>query len=336
MRILSGIQANGRPHIGHYYGAIRQFIALEKQGEPFYFIADLHALTTVQDAKQLREHTRGIALAYLACGLDPARSTLFCQSEVPEHAELFWILGCLVPLSNLERAHSYKDKIAKGMKPDFGLFAYPVLMAADILLYSADHVPVGKDQVQHIEFARDWAIKFNLAFVPGYDAADPDGARTGAQGVLKIPEAFLKQEVATLPGIDGQKMSKSYGNAIDLFADDATVKKRIMSVKTDSTALEAPKPLESPLYSLLKALAPPSDFEAIDQSWRAGGKGYGEYKLKLLELFHAEFDPIRKKYDELARDPGEVDRVLSQGAERAREVAGELMGRVRKAVGFRV
>jgi tryptophanyl-tRNA synthetase len=333
MRILSGVQASGHPHLGNYYGAIRQFVELQSQGEAFYFIANLHALTTVQDAARLRELTQEIAITFLAFGLDPERAVLFRQSDVPQHLELFWILGTLVPVSHLERAHSYKDKLARGIRPDFGLFAYPVLMAADILLYDADAVPVGKDQVQHLEFARDWATKFNLTFVPGYDAADPRGETTGVPGVLKLPNVHLREEVATLPGIDGQKMSKSYQNTIDLFADDATLKKRIMSIKTDSTPIDAPKPTDSALYRLLGAVAPAGAFAAIDTSWRQGGQGYGHYKQLLLELFHAEFEPARRRHAELLADRGEVERILARGAERAREHAEPLMQRVRRAVG---
>ena len=334
MRVLSGVQASGHQHLGNYYGAIRQFVALQDRGEAFYFIANLHALTTVQDAAKLRELTLEVALTFLSLGLDERRAVLFRQSDVPEHSELFWILGTLVPVSHLERAHSYKDKLAKGLRPDFGLFAYPVLMAADILLYDADCVPVGGDQVQHLEFARDWATKFNLTYVPGYDPADPLGQNTGTPGVLRLPEAMVPEGAMSVPGIDGQKMSKSYNNTIDLFSDEATVKKRIMSIKTDSTPIEAPKPTESALYQLLKVVAPPDRFAAIDESWRAGGKGYGDYKKTLLDLFHEQFGAARQRHAELRRDPAEVERVLHQGAERARQQAAPLMERVRRAVGI--
>lgn len=334
MRILSGVQASGHQHLGNYYGAIRQFVELQERGEAFYFIANLHALTTVQDAAKLRELTLEVALTFLSLGLDERRAVLFRQSDVPEHVELFWVLGTVVPVSHLERAHSYKDKLARGMRPYFGLFAYPVLMAADILLYDADCVPVGGDQVQHLEFARDWATKFNLTYAPGYDAADPHGEKTGAPGVLRLPEALVPEGATSVPGVDGQKMSKSYNNTIELFADDATIKKRIMSIKTDSTPIEAPKPLDSPLYQLLKVVAPAERFAAIDASWRAGGKGYGDYKKTLLELFHEQFGPARRRYDELRRDTGEVEKILGHGAERAREQAARLMERVRRSVGI--
>ncbi|ADO72151.1 tryptophan--tRNA ligase [Stigmatella aurantiaca] len=336
MRILSGVQSSGRLHIGNYYGAIRQFIQLQSEGEAFYFIANLHALTTVREPAKAEEFTREAALAYLSLGLDPSRAILFRQSDVREVTELYWILGTVVPHANLERAHSYKDKVAKGISPDFGLFAYPVLMAADILLYSADVVPVGKDQVQHIEFARDWAVKFNLTYVPGYDPADPEGKQKGhAPGILKLPEARLQESTATVMGVDGQKMSKSYGNTIDLFGDEKEIKKRFMSIKSDSTPVEAPKPTEgSALYDLMKVMLPPAEFAAADATWRAGGKGYGEYKKLLLEAFHTTFGPARQRREELLRDPGELERILQDGARRAREKAAPLMDQVRRAVGI--
>lgn len=336
MRILSGIQSSGRLHIGNYYGAIKQFIELQHEGEALYFIANLHALTTVRDPARFRELERDAAIAYLALGLDPTKATLFLQSDVPEIVELYWILGTVVPMANLERAHSYKDKIARGVSPDFGLFAYPVLMAADILLYGSDVVPVGKDQIQHVEFARDWATKFNVTYVKGYDPQDPDGKEGHPPGILKLPAFRVQESTAVVPGVDGQKMSKSYNNTIDLFGDDKETKKKIMGIKTDSTPVEAPKPTEdAPLYQLLKLMAPEADFKDLDQRWRAGGSGYGDFKKKLLELFHATFDPARRRREELLRDPAELDRVLADGARRAREYAAPIITQVRKAVGLR-
>lgn len=335
MRILSGVQSSGRLHLGNYFGAISQFVKMQEEGEGFYFIANLHSLTTVQDASLLREFTQDAALTYLAFGLDPERSVLFRQSDVPEHAELFWILGSVIPLSHLERAHSYKDKIAKGIRPDFGLLAYPVLMAADILLYSADLVPVGKDQKQHLELTRDWAIKFNQTFSEKYDPQDPNGEKNGRPGIFKIPEARIQESTAVVMGVDGQKMSKSYKNTIDLFATDKQIKKAIMGIKTDSTAVEEPKPTEgSALYSLLQVLAPPSDFAEIEASWTRGGEGYGVYKKRLLDLFHATFDDARARRAALERDLGAVEEVLQNGAERAREVASTQMSAVKRAVGL--
>jgi tryptophanyl-tRNA synthetase len=336
MRTLSGIQSSGYLHLGNYYGAIRQFLELQDQGEALYFIANLHALTTIRDGARARTLTQEAALTYLALGLDPKKAILFRQSDIPEVCELYWILGTVVPHANLERAHSFKDKVARGIAPDFGLFAYPVLMAADILLYGTDLVPVGRDQVQHVEFARDWATKFNLAFVPGYDPADPGGTEPGhTPGILKLPSARLSADAEVLPGIDGQKMSKSYSNTIDLFAEDKEIKKRIMGIKTDSTPVEAPKPVEgSALYQLLKVMTSPADFAELDRSWRTGGKGYGDYKKKLLECYHAAFDGARRRHAELIRDPGAVERVLKDGAERARALAAPYLDAVRKAVGL--
>ena len=336
MRILSGIQSSGALHLGNYYGAIRQFIELQHEGEGLYFIANLHALTTVRDASRARELTRDTAVSFLSLGLDPNKAILFRQSDIPEVLELYWILGTVVPVSHLERAHGYKDKTARGIGADFGLFAYPVLMAADILLYGSDVVPVGRDQVQHIEFTRDWATKFNVTFVPGYDPQDPQGREQGhAPGILKLPEARVQQNTAVIPGIDGQKMSKSYGNTIEMFGDEREVKKRIMGIKTDSTPVDAPKPTDNALYQLLQVMAPPGEIDELERSWKQGGKGYGEYKQKLLEYFHGTFDGPRRKRDELLRDPAEVERILQDGARRARELAVPIIQRVREAVGLR-
>lgn len=335
MRILSGVQSSGFLHLGNYFGAIAQFVTMQQEGEAFYFIANLHSLTTVTDPHKLREFTLDAALTYLAFGLDPKRAVLFRQSDIAEHSELYWVLGSVVPMSHLERAHSFKDKISKGMRPNLGLVAYPVLMAADILLYSADVVPTGKDQKQHLEFTRDWAIKFNQAYVTGYDAADPNGEKNNRPGVFKVPEARIQESTAIILGVDGQKMSKSYKNTIDLFAPDKQIKKVIMGIKTDSTPVEAPKPTEnSPLYSLLEVLAPPADFAEISASYQKGGEGYGVYKLKLLELFHQTFDPARQRRKELEQDLGAVEQILVDGAERARAVASVKMQEVKKAIGL--
>ncbi|MCE9670082.1 tryptophan--tRNA ligase [Myxococcus stipitatus] len=348
MRILSGVQSSGKLHIGNYYGAIRQFVQLQDEADQaYYFIANYHSLNEVRDPKRALELTRDAALSYLALGLDPKKAVLFRQSDVKEVLELNWILGVVTPVAHLERATSYKDKVAQGKSPDFGLFAYPVLMAADILLYSADAVPVGKDQTQHIEFARDWAVKFNVQYVPGYDPADPDGKERGhAPGILKLPSARIQTSTQTVPGIDGRKMSKSYGNTLDLFGDEKELKKRVMSIKTDSTPVEAPKPVpgdkpsdpslasDVPLYDLLKVVLPESEFRDVDASWKAGGKGYGEYKKLLLEGLHTSFGPARKRYAELSADPAELDRILQDGANRARQEATRLMDQVRRAVGI--
>jgi len=336
MRILSGVQSSGRLHLGNYYGAVRQFIELQSQGEALYFIANLHALNTVRDGEQARSLTRETAVAFLSLGLDPNRATLFRQSDVPEVLELYWVLGTLVPFANLERAHSYKDKVARGLPADLGLFAYPVLMAADILLYGADVVPVGRDQLQHVEFARDWATKFNVAYVKGYDPADPLGSQKGhAPGILKLPAAQLHEGAAVLPGVDGQKMSKSYGNTIDVFGDEKDIKKKIMGIRTDASAVDAPKPTaDSPLYSLLQAMLPATEFRDVDASWKAGGRGYGDYKKLLLEAFHAQFAAARARRTELLQDPAELDRILAAGARKARVMAAPIIEQVRRAVGL--
>ncbi len=335
MRILSGVQSSGKLHLGNYFGAIKQFIDLQHQGEALYFIANLHALTTVRDGARLRDLTRDVALDFLALGLDPAKATLFRQSDVPEVTELFWILSALTPMGLLERAHSFKDKTARGIAPDLGLFSYPVLMAADILIYGADVVPVGRDQVQHLEMTRDIATKFNLAFVPKWDPKDPDGVKSGVPGILKLPRAMVQESAAVVPGIDGQKMSKSYGNAIDLFDEDKPTQKRIMGIKSDSTPLEAPKDRDStPIYALLKLFASPADMAEIDRTFDEGGKGWGHYKQQLAELFFATFGEARRRRKELAADDAAVEKVLVEGAARARAAAAPIMRAVRDATGI--
>lgn len=336
LRILSGVQASGRLHVGNYFGAVHQFIQLQNDGEALYFIANWHALSTIHDAHALREYTLEAALAYLSLGLDPDRAILFRQSDIPEISELFWLLGSLVPISNLERAHSYKDKIARGVPATFALVAYPVLMAADILAFGADIVPVGKDQIQHLEFARDWATRFNMTFVDGYDPQDPQATAQGhASGILKLPIARVPERAAIVLGTDGRKMSKSARNTIDLFGSDAEVRQQIMGIRTDSTPLDSPKPIDNALYGLLALMAPAGELAQLDLSWRAGGKGYAEYKKLLLEYFHARFDAARKRREELRRDPAEVERILVDGARRAREMATPIMERVRRATGIR-
>ncbi len=322
MRVLSGIQSSGKVHLGNYFGAIAQFIELQNSNNDcLIFIADLHALTTVRDGDKLRELTRDVALDYLALGLDPSRANvaLFRQSDIPEITELFWVLLAVTPMGLLERAVSYKDKIANGISPDAGLFTYPVLMAADILAYDSDEVPVGRDQQQHLEMTRDIATKLNLAF---------------GDDLVKLPKARIQEATAVVPGVDAQKMSKSYGNTIDLFGDDASTKKRIMGIKTDSTPLEAPKdPNGNAVYALLKLFASPSEMSEIDRTFREGGKGYGHYKQQLAELFFARFGAAREKRRELEKDPALVESVLAEGARRARACAAPVLERVRRAVG---
>jgi tryptophanyl-tRNA synthetase len=332
MRILSGVQSSGRLHLGNYYGAIREFVRLQGEGEALYFIANLHALNTVRDARQARQLTLETAVAYLALGLEPQKAILFRQSDIPEVTELFWVLGTVVPVSNLERAVSYRDKVEnKHAAAEFGLFAYPVLMAADILLYDSDVVPVGKDQRQHLEFTRDWATKFNVEHVPRYDPQAPDKV----PGIFKLPRERILEATAVVPGRDGQKMSKSYGNTIDLFGTDKEMEKQIRSIRTDSTPPADPKPTaDQPLLELLQLVLPPPQAEEARRQWVEGGKGYGHFKDLLIEGFRAEFGAARERYARYLADPAEVERVLQDGALRARALAAPVVRRVRDAVGL--
>src|SRR2546421_1912949 len=319
MRILSGIQPSGVLHIGNYFGMMRPAIELQKQGETFYFIADYHALTSVRDPKALREHSRQVALDFLACGLDPERAALFRQSDVPQVTELAWILSTVAPMGLLERAHSYKDKLARGLASTVGLFSYPVLMAADILIYDSDVVPVGKDQKQHIEIARDLAAKMNEQYGE----------------IFKLPEPRIQPATAVVPGLDGQKMSKSYGNTIDIFGDEKETRKRVMSIVTDSTPVEAPKnPDTSTIMQLYALVASKDEIEEMREQFRKGGRGYGDFKKQLFEKLWDYFAPMRRRRDEILRDKNYINDVLERGAERANTIAQEVMKRVRKAVGL--
>jgi tryptophanyl-tRNA synthetase len=319
MRILSGIQPSGRLHLGNYFGALKQHIEMQEHHDCFYFIANYHALTTVQDPKLLHEYTRGVALDYLALGLDPNRVTFFRQSDVPEVCELTWILDCVTGTGLLERAHAYKDKVARGIAASMGLFCYPVLMAADILIYKSQVVPVGRDQVQHVEMAQDMAGYFNAAF---------------RCDVLTRPEAKLG-ETPVVPGVDGQKMSKSYNNAVELFAEPKTVKKAIMSIKTDSTPVEEPKdPAKDNVFALLKLFASEQEAVEWDARYRKGGMGYGEAKKRLFELFEERFAGPRQRRAELLADPSYVDDVLDAGGKKARAVAQRTLVEVLAACGL--
>lgn len=319
MRILSGIQPSGILHIGNYFGMMRQSIALQAEGEALYFIADYHALTSVKDAAQLREHGRRVAIDFLACGLDPERATLFRQSDVPQVTELAWILSTVAPMGLLERAHSYKDKVARGVSASAGLFTYPVLMAADILIYDSDVVPVGKDQKQHIEITRDLAVKMNETFGE----------------ILKLPEPRIQQATETVPGTDGQKMSKSYGNTIDIFQDEKEMRKRVMGIVTDSSSVEAPKdPDQSTIFQLYQLVGTKEEAASMRDAFRRGGTGYGDFKKQLFARLWEFFEPMRKRRTEILADPRYVDDVLSRGAVRANELANQVMSRVRKAVGL--
>ena len=320
MRILSGIQSSGNLHIGNYFGMMRPAIALQAEGEAYYFIADYHALTSVKDPKILRENGRRVAIDFLACGLDPERATFFRQSDVPQVTELAWILSTVTPMGLLERAHSYKDKIARGMSASAGLFTYPVLMAADILIYDSDIVPVGKDQKQHIEITRDLAVKMNETFGE----------------ILKLPEPRIQPSTETVPGTDGQKMSKSYGNTIDIFDDEKAMRKRVMGIVTDSSPVEVPKdPDRSTIFQLYSMFATKDEIAVLRDAFQRGGKGYGEFKKELFSKLWEYFEPMRKRRAEILADSTYVDDVLERGAKKANEVADKVMDRVRSAVGLR-
>ncbi len=319
-RILSGIQPSGIPHIGNYFGMMKTAIEMQGKGELFLFIADLHALTVTPKAEDLRERTARVALDFLACGLDPAQTTFFRQSDVPEVCELTWILNCLTGLGFLERAHSFKDKTAKGLIPNNGLFSYPVLMAADILIYKSDMVPVGKDQKQHLEMTRDIGTRFNQQY----------------KELFVMPEPIISESVAVIPGTDGQKMSKSYNNTIEIFCEEKLARKKIMSIPTDSKGLEEPKdPDACNIFALYKLFSTEAQIAEMAAKYRAGNFGYGHAKQALFEAYVEYFRPMRKRREELAADPSYIDKVLREGAEKARACATATMNEVRKAVGLR-
>ncbi len=299
---------------------MRPAIELQKEGETFYFIADYHALTSVRNPEALRENSRQVALDFLACGLDPERAALFRQSDVPQVTELAWILSTVAPMGLLERAHSYKDKLARGLASTVGLFSYPVLMAADILIYDSDAVPVGKDQKQHVEITRDLAVKINETYGQ----------------VFKLPEPRINPDTQVVPGLDGQKMSKSYGNNIDIFGDEKETRKRVMSIVTDSVPVEAPKdPERSTIVQLYSLFATKDEIANMKDRFKKGGTGYGDFKKELFEKLWEYFAPMRKRRDEILRDKSYIDNVLARGAKRANEIADQVMSRVRGAVGLR-
>lgn len=319
MRILSGIQPSGRLHLGNYFGAMRPQLELQAEHECFYFIANYHALTSLQDRELLDEFTREVAMGYLALGLDPRRTVFFRQSDVPEVTELAWILSCVTPMGLLQRCHSYKDKIAQGLSPSHGLFAYPVLQAADILIYKPHLVPVGQDQKQHVEVTQDIQTKFNQTYAE----------------VFIRPEPLIGSEVAVVPGVDGRKMSKSYDNTIELFCTPKQARKRIMSMVTDSTPVEAPKdPAKCNVLALLRLIAPREEVADWEERYRRGGTGYGEAKKRLHELYLEKLGPAQERYNALARNPDEIEDILSDGGRRARAVASQTMEEVRAACGI--
>jgi len=320
MRILTGLQPSGKLHVGNYFGAMEPAVRLQDMGEAFYFIADYHAMTSSQDPAALRENVRELAIDFLACGLDPKRAVFFRQSAVPEVNELAWILSTICPMGLLNKCHSYKDKISQGIAPNHGLFAYPVLMAADILLYDSNQVPVGKDQKQHLEVTRDLAVKLN---------------ETYGEGTVILPEPIIREDTAIVIGLDGRKMSKSYQNTLPIFGEEKPLKKTIMRIQTDSTPVEEPKPTaDSTILALYKLFASEADHQAMVSDHEKGGIGYGDFKKRLADAYWDYFAPMRERRAAIAADPGYVDSVLREGAERAREEAGKVLARVRRAVGL--
>jgi len=319
-RILTGIQSSGKLHIGNYFGSMKPNLELAETHEAFLMIADLHALTTLRNAEELRENTFDVALDFLACGLDPEKTTFFRQSAVPEHTELTWILATLTPLGMLERAHSFKDKMAKGLDINAGLFTYPILMACDILLYDPHFVPVGKDQKQHVEMARDIAMKFNAAYGEGFPV---------------LPEPLISEQTGIIPGIDGQKMSKSYRNTIDIFASEKELQKQIMSIVTDSKGVADPKdPDTCTVFALAKLFFTADELADLRAKYLQGGFGYGDAKKWLFEKVNAYFAPMREKRKHFIEHPERVQNILRLGNERARGFAKAKMEKIHELVGL--
>jgi len=318
--ILSGIQPSGKLHIGNYFGAMRQHIRMQQEGDAFYFLANYHSLTSVNNGRLLEEYTMDVVLDYLALGLDPDKCTFFAQSDVPQTTELAWILGCLTPVSLMEKGVSYKDKVANGLSPNIGLFTYPILQAADILIYHSNLVPVGEDQKQNIEIARDLAGKLNRAY---------------EKDLLIIPEEYIVKSVAIVPGIDGRKMSKSYDNTINIFDEGKTLKKRVMAIQTDSTPLEDSKDPETcNVFALIKLFAEVDNAEEITEKYKAGGYGYGHAKKELMGLIEGFFAEARDKRKELEKNSDYVRDVLRDGGIKARKRAESVMEPIREATGL--
>ncbi|HPF99955.1 MAG TPA: tryptophan--tRNA ligase [Kiritimatiellia bacterium] len=319
MRILSGIQPSGKLHLGNYFGMMKPALELQKEGQAFIFIADYHALTSVTDPRALRQGQMDVALDFLACGLDTDKTVFYRQSDIPEVTELAWLLSVVAPMGLMERCHSYKDKVAKGLPATLGLFSYPVLMAADILIMQSNLVPVGRDQKQHVEVTRDLAIKFNNVYGE----------------VFTIPEPSIRTEVAVVPGVDGQKMSKSYNNTVEIFAEPKDARSSIMKIVTDSKTVAEPKdPEQCNVFALYKLFASEEERAAMAERYRAGGLGYGDAKKALHEKFEAHFGALRQRRAELQKDMGYVESVLRKGAERARVEADKTLKKARQAVGL--
>jgi len=319
LRVLSGIQPSGRLHIGNFFGAMRQHLALQNEHECFYFIADYHALTSGPNPADVARYTLDVTMDYIALGLDTEKTIFWRQSDVPEVTELTWLFSCVTPMGLLQRCVSFKDKVAQGLAPNHGLFAYPVLQAADILIYKSDLVPVGADQKQHIEVTRDIAARFNNTY----------------REIFPLPEEHIIEAVAVVPGIDGRKMSKSYDNTIEMFEPEQSIRKKIMKIVTDSTPVEQPKdPDKCNVFALLKLMASPDELADWDKRYRNGGTGYGEAKKRLAELIVEYFKPFRQKRTELENNIDYVKEVLAKGAERARAVAVATVAEAREAVGL--
>ncbi|NLK66965.1 MAG: tryptophan--tRNA ligase [Campylobacteraceae bacterium] len=321
MRTLTGLQPSGKLHLGNYFASIKPMVDRQNSSndEMFMFIANYHAMTSVSDAHLLADNTFEAACAFLALGIDPKKSIFWVQSDVKETLELYWILSQYTPMGLLERAHAYKDKVAKGFDTNHGLFSYPVLMAADILLFNANFVPVGKDQIQHVEIARDVALKFNNAH----------------GDILTLPEAKVEENIATIPGTDGAKMSKSYGNTIDIFADAKTLKKQTSKIVTDSTPLEEPKEWENcNVYKLAELFLDESGKTELQARYKKGGEGYGHFKMYLNELVWDYFKDAREKFEYYSNNKNEVYEILDEGAKKAKEVASKNMKIIREATGI--
>ncbi|TNE70950.1 tryptophan--tRNA ligase [bacterium] len=318
--VLSGIQPSGKLHLGNYFGAMRQHIEMQAEHDAFYFMANYHTLTSLQNGPELRQNTIDVVLDYLALGLDPTKCTFFAQSDVPQVTELAWILGTLCPVSLMEKGVAYKDKVANGLAANIGLFTYPILQAADILIYNSDIVPVGADQKQNIEFSRDLAQKLNFTY---------------EKELLKIPEPHIVESVAIVPGVDGRKMSKSYGNTILIFDEGKALKEKVMKIVTDATPLEDPKnPDTCNVFALIKLFASTEKKEEIAAKYRAGGYGYGHAKKELLGMITEYFAEAREKRHQLEQNPDFVMDVLKEGGEKARKRAEEVMQPIREALGL--
>lgn len=318
MRVLSGIQPSGSLHLGNYFGMLKPMINYQNKCELFTMIVNLHAMTSVSDGKVLAKNIIDAATNYLALGLDPDKAVFWVQADVPEVVELTWYLSNFTPVGLLERSHSYKDKIAKGIAPNAGLLTYPILMAADILLYQADLVPVGKDQKQHLEITRDIAIKFNNVY----------------GDLFVLPEPEIDDNLATIPGLDGQKMSKSYGNTIEIFIEKNALAKKVMAIITDSTPVDEPKnPDKCNVFAIYKLFASPEKIKDMAAKYKAGGTGYGEIKKELVELIWDYFEPYHKRREEIIADKDYVRKTLKEGAEKARYYANKTISKVRKRVG---